>query len=630
MRPACFASRRALATMAMVLTTLSATIHSANAQQQPGPARWLGQDTPIYLEIQRPHEIVQRLVEERLQSLLKQNKDYRNGVEGPQFRQFLEVVKVITESLDTTWPKAIEDLSGGGAFLAVEVQDGKPQVLVAIRPKDPKFLVKFHDKIIELARQDAENNGRPDPIKSREYRGETGYQFSPQESHAIVDDVLWISNSSDSLKMVVDRIVDSKEGKSEKSWKPLTDDPIWRQRRDTLANGANTWALARLDRLRELDPNRYKVADEVNPLAMLLFAPWVEAARNGQWVAASLNWSRDEIAAKLELDSGSKTLSKEKGAEKAKLLAAFLPRSEGASGVADPGKGRGALMTPSVPGSLASLTLSRDLHAIWQVREQLLPPDALQGLAGLDTFAGQFFGARDFDSGVLEKLGSDWRLIVAEQTLDPKSPVPDLKLPGFALVVGLKGGPLGDDFGTRLKVTFQSILGLANLGSAETKASPLMLGSEQFEGVELTTSRFLPPSVAADSAKTKNQPVHYRYNFSPTAAVLGDKFLISSSLPLARDLVKTLKSVGQPTEATMILNANGQGAAKALSQNKERLIAQNMLEQGNDRSTAAQQTDLLLEAIRFLGQGTFQVIDSAASSRFSLRFQLQPAGANQP
>ena len=303
MTPACSTTiRRSVATMVFALTVLTSATHPARADRPTEPARWVGRDTPIFLEIQRPHEIVQRLVDERLQSLLKQNRDYRKGIEGPQFRQFLDVVKLITESLNTTWPKAIEDLTGGGAFLAVEVQDGNAHVLIAIRPKEPKFLLRFHDKLMELARQDADNNGRPDPIKSREYRGMTGYQFSPTEIHAIVDDTLWISNKSESLKMLVDRIADSKEGKSDPNWKSLVDDPLWQQRRTALSGRSNAWALARMERLRELDRARYQVADPVNPLAMLLFAPWVEAARSGQWVSASLDWSPDQLAATLELE----------------------------------------------------------------------------------------------------------------------------------------------------------------------------------------------------------------------------------------------------------------------------------------------------------------------------------------
>src|SRR5262249_17957224 len=144
-----------------------------------------------------------------------------------------------------------------------------------------------------------------------------------------------------------------------------------------------------------------------------------------------------------------------------------------------------ALLRP--PGTIASLGLWRDLSAVWDVRADLFPPEVVQGFAQLDTAAGQFFGGRDFGTGVLGSLASDGGLVPPPKDEKALSPAPDVTLPAFALVVGLKPGD--DDFAQRLRVAFQSFIGLVNLGAAETKAPPLDLGSETFDGIMIATSR---------------------------------------------------------------------------------------------------------------------------------------------
>jgi len=111
------------------------------------------------------------------------------------------------------------------------------------------------------------------------------------------------------------------------------------------------------------------------------------------------------------------------------------------------------------------------MAAIWEASEDLFAPEVAQNLAKLDTFAGQFFGGRDFGSGVLGALDPHWCLVVAHQDYAGLVPAPDVKLPGFALIAGLN--PDDADFSQRLKVAFQSFVGLSNLNAAQKSAPPL-------------------------------------------------------------------------------------------------------------------------------------------------------------
>jgi len=138
---------------------------------------------------------------------------------------------------------------------------------------------------------------------------------------------------------------------------------------------------------------------------------------------------------------------------------------------------------------IAGASLWRDMAAIWEARDELFTPEVSQNLAKLDTFAGQFFGGRDFGSGVLGALDPKWRLVVAHQDFAEMKPVPDVKLPAFALIADLNPDDL--DFQQRLKVAFQSFVGLSNLNAAQKSAPPFELGSEVFDGVAISSARYM-------------------------------------------------------------------------------------------------------------------------------------------
>jgi hypothetical protein len=247
-----------------------------------------------------------------------------------------------------------------------------------------------------------------------------------------------------------------------------------------------------------------------------------------------------------------------------------------------------------------------------------------QNLAKLDTFAGQFFGGRDFGTGVLGALDPRWRLVVAHQDFDPKAPVPDLKLPGFALVADLN--PDDDDFHQRLKVAFQSFVGLTNLNAAQKSAPPLELGSEVFEGVTVSTSHYMVPKVDRDSdaASQPNQKpaVDQRFNFTPSIAQVGNHFILSSSLGLTRALIHELKAPRPAGDATLQVEADGPALARLAALNRNRLIMQNMLEKGHDRVEAESEVGQFEQILRSLGQGRLTVRDQAGTLQFDLSFAL--------
>jgi hypothetical protein len=103
---------------------------------------------------------------------------------------------------------------------------------------------------------------------------------------------------------------------------------------------------------------------------------------------------------------------------------------------------------------------------------------------------------------------------------------------------------------------------------------------------------------------------------------VGNKFILSSSVGLTRDLVKTLKQPSKPTDTTLIVEADGRQLAEWLEINKARSVMQNMVEKGNDKATAEREVSGLIDLARSLGRGTLTAKDSADAVQVRLNFAL--------
>jgi hypothetical protein len=599
MRTLSMASARALTCgLAAVVSVGLARAQDAG----PEAARWVSSDAVLYIELPHPAALLDRLTDERLQGPLRFVPPIRAALDRDDLKKVGEVASIIAKKMGTTRAEALECVAGGGAVFVVEaIPDAPPGAYLIVTPKDPAMLKKASAALIELARKDAEDKGQPDPVASIEYRGHTGYRLG-NAIYGIVNDRLIVADRPQSAKVVADRMLDGLGDA-----KPVSDRPEFAPRKLGLKKDAVAWAFARLDRIREINPDIARASSEKRKTPeTILFGGWFDAVRKAPNASASIQWSADRLALGLDL------AAPKDGRESA--LKGYIPP-----------KGSGAPAPLAMPKGVASLSLWRDLATVWEARADLLPPEEVQNLAKLDGVAGQFFGGRDFGTGVLGALQNDFRLVVSLQDYDGMKPRPDLVLPSFGLILDVK--PDDDDFDERLKVAFQTFIGLANVGAAQSKAPPLELGSETFEGVTIATARFIPPKKPAageakDDAKGKPEPVHYRMNYSPSAVQVGNYFAICSSAGLARDLVKALKAPAGSSDSTLAAQADGAALAKLVDLNRERLVMQNMLEKGHDKEQAEAEIGLLASLLRYLGQGKLSIADAPEATRFGIEFRL--------
>jgi hypothetical protein len=403
----------------------------------------------------------------------------------PRFGELRTVINVIAAQLDTTWDKALRDLTGGGILTALEVEPGhEPRVYLLITPRDKDLLARANAVLLRLARQDANDKGKPEPVKTSEYRGTVVHVLGDPKgpAYGLVAGKLVISNSAKNVERIIERLVESpakqgeQAGKADAAFKSLAEQPEWKTLKSKQDSNSLAWGFAHLDRLRQIDSNRFGMADKPDKGVVVLFGSWYQAIKLAPALMASIRWSTTELGATIELP-----VSK---AGRPAAVKGYVP---------DPGKGAAPPIRP--PGTIASLSLWRDMETFWESRADLFPPETVQGFAQFDTLAGQFFGGREFGTDVLGQFDPHWRLVVAQQDFAALKPQPDVKYPAVAIVAELDSAD--SDFGERFRVAFQAIVGISNVDGNQKRAAALELGTEEVMGVKLATARYMVPGKPA-------------------------------------------------------------------------------------------------------------------------------------
>ena len=567
----------------------------------------LPSDTPIYLRINEPAKLfLDEFRNPVFLNALKNIPQIGGQLENPQIDQVKMVLGLLSSTEDLSWSEMVRELLAGPAEIALSPY---PQKLVmTVKPKDAARLGRLHAKLLEFIQQDAQTKGNPDPVKKFKHGEIDCFSLAPTEAHAIYGGRFVLASSEKILGDALDVLSGAKKRPSSLDKEPRFVDAV----KSATPDSRQAFGFARMDLIRKSNPGTYTVADDYNPLLALLFGGWVEAYRQADWLGMAIDWKANKPALEAFLPISAEVA-------KGELRKAFTPP-----------KGTYAAKPLSVPNQLGTLSLWRDLGKVWNIRENVVTGPALQGLNGLDNGIGQFFGGRDFGTGVLGSLKPDWRVVVAEQ--DPKTmiPKPDLVLPAFAISVGYD--TKDEDFRQRWIIAFQSLIGVLNVVGGQEKAPVLVQNQEDFEGAKIYSAKYLPPVKPANAkpgdSKTDEEGIHIRHNFRPTLVLAGDHLIISSTTEMARDVVKAIKVADTGSDAppqAMSVDLNGKRIAGMVDVNRERLVMQNMVEKGHGKAAAQTEIGALEGMIRGLNHAVITAKDTENQFRLKLSLDLNQA-----
>ncbi len=540
---------------------------ATTAQSPPPAAQWVPQEAVICLQVSRPKALLDVLAGKEMTQAVTSSPLYQGLSSQPKFKEFLNGIKFLEASLGTDWRTGLAQLTGGGITIAVCPQD---TVVAIIDAQEEGILQKLHETMLNITRSQAEKQGRPEKVTSREYNGVTAWTFDGKEAHAIVGKRLIFSSRAEGLKAILD-LRGQSEGKN------LGTSPTFQAAQRAANSQAAATVFVNLKPLMSLPGLATALEKQrTNPLAALAFAGVTESLRNSSWLNLELNVEGKTLAVRALTDG--------KIAGPANPATFALPQKSG----------DGAWPNLAVPRRIAALSLYRDLRGFYAAKDTLFP-ERSAGLIFFENMMGIFFTGRDLTTEVLAETEPEIRLVVAEPQSDPAVGTPQVQIPAFAAVLRLRHP---EQFNKVVEEAWQKAIGLVNFTRGQKAQPGLVIDRPAYKDVKYTVAAFSPAD-ANDKAKLDTT-----FNVRPTLAMPGKYLILSSTDGLARDLIDAVsRETGQPMAQThSVLEIGGGSVASALHANRETLVRGDMVKKGRTYEQSAAGIDMLISLVRLVDQ----------------------------
>ena len=538
------------------------------AQTPPAAAQMVPQDAVICLHVSRPKVLLDLLAGKEMTRAVTSSPFYRGLLSQPKFKEFLNGIQFLETSLETDWRTGLARLTGGGITIAVCPQD---TVVAILDAEDERLLGKLHEIILNITRSEAEKQGRPEKVASREYGGVTAWTFDGKEAHAVVGKRLLFANRAEGLKTVLDLRSDGQS---------LAADPAFRAAQKAASPQAAANVFVNLKPLMGV-PNiaRLLESQRANPLAALVFAGITESVRNSNWLNLDLNVEGKTLAVQALTDGR------------------ISNSTNAATFSMPPSAGDGAWPNLSVPGRIAALSLYRDLRGFYAAKDTLFP-ERSSGLIFFENMMGIFFTGRDLTTEVLAETEPEVRIVVAEPRYDSTAGTPQVKIPAFAAVLRLRHP---EQFGKVVEEAWQKAVGLVNFTRGQKALPGLVIDRPTYHDTKYTVAAFAPAD-ANDKAKADT-----RFNARPALAMPGQYLILSSTDSLACDLIDALRreakgAVTPLAQTHSALEIDGSSGASALLASRETMIQGDMVKKGRTHEQSAAGIDMLITLVKFVDQ----------------------------
>jgi hypothetical protein len=525
----------------------------------------LPESTIFYAEIADPTGLTETLLEHPLVEKLLELDSYQQVFNSPEYEQFQQVLKSVEAQLGKTWDEALVDLASRGIYVAFDPASQGGAVLA--RARDADSLVRLRDLLLNLAAAEAARQEQEDPVRRAEYRGVSVFQIDDNIKFATFDDWLMVVTESKLGAAILDRYVDSKSA----THKSLATTASFQEALGSRGDEQTAWAYVGIEPIRQLGGLvQLTQAARENMLVELLAGGVIAAIQEAGYVTASLELNDETLELSMMLPCDDSSLSESRSYF-------FGPGGKGAA----PAIGE-------VEDTILSFSIYRDVSQMWLRAPDLFSDEVNDGLAEADSNLSVFFAGKDFGEDILGALEPELQLIVTRQQFDPERPVPQIKLPAFALVAKMRKP---EEMTGELRRVFHSMIGFINVVGAMEGQPQMDFEFDKRGEAQLIAAHFLP------DANQQPSQVKIHYNFSPTVVFRNEMVIISSTQSLGEELLGASKKLAKGDGENMALYLNFPAAQKALADNREQLIVQNILSDGTTQEEAAGQIDLILKLL---------------------------------
>lgn len=540
--------------------------------------------TVFYVELAQPDDLVSLVLDHPLREKIESLPPYQIAKESPQYKRFLAGRMMVEGQLQMPWREALAALLAKQTSFGFDSQSNGAALI--FRGKDAESMKLFHDKLLEFARL-GENR---DKITEGEYRGISAYQIDGAR-YAVHEDRIVVTNNSELGKRIIDRILDGGDS--------LADNSRFQSAHAQRDEDAAAWGFVDVQHIRDGGAARNAFEDQINnPVIELLVGGIQSTLKKTPYATISLDAETSGAALSVSAPYQPDWIPEER---------------EYFFGPA--GTGRGPAL-PANDKTLFTLSTYRDFSEMWLRAGDLFNAEINDGFAKADANLTTLFAGRDFGEDILGSFEPEVGFIATHQDFTDVLPRPTIKLPAFAAVFELKEP---EAMTRELRRIFQSLVGFLNIVGAMNGQNQLELDMEKVgDDSELVTSSYVPEDDDRESTTA-----HITFNFSPSVGFSGSRFVVSSTRQLARELT----TAKPPADRTIADNTRAQLHAgvlrEVLDDNREQLISQNMLTDGNSREEASAIIDLLSEVVGYFENASLSLGSAGESLEAELRIQVK-------
>jgi hypothetical protein len=517
---------------------------------------------------------------------LRDSEHFAAWLASPQYRRYeasqdyrrLQAGRQIVERQlgRNVWALA-KSLLGGNVAVGVYPKEGseQPDVLGILRTEDPAALADLRRELDPLLVLAAEQFQRTESLAGIET-----YAF-PKDAGFLAWKGNWLAvATSRSLLDGALRKLDNK-ATGEKSAGLVGDAPYVEMVRatdwDRPGNEEETERLVRVfvdTALVNKATGGKSIPEKLdNPVGSLLFGDVAELLRTSPFAMATMDVGVSGLSINLALARDDEKLDERHRG--------FVP-AEGA-GVEPP---------PRVPDLIGGITLYRDFAHWYSHREDLLQEQVLPGFDKFETGLANLLPGQDFGEDVLPLLGKRIAFVAAPQDYSHLNGKPGVRVPGMALVIELAQPEEG---ATLLQLLFQTLAAILNLEAGQQGRQPWVVTSETYHDVQVSYAKYLQTPSGKDLGIV--------FNFLPASARVGNRFVLSSSLPLCKQLIDELLS--QPADGseagtlpkTLLGELHFESVAAILESNTSFFVGR-MAQEGRTTDEAQAEFAALLDFLR--------------------------------
>jgi hypothetical protein len=568
----------------LVLFSLATQMAVAN---EPTPSDILPASTVIFAEIREPEKLLNTIYDHPLARRIEALDQVKSALEKKEYQDFKAGVGLVELQMGLPWRKIVNQATGGGVTFALDAKT-KGAVILA-RATDKTTQAKLIEILTNLAKLDAKNKGNPEPFKSGEYRGNKAYAIGKNKL-AVVADWLVVTNNEELGKQVVDRILDRPK-------ESLAGDAQFAMAHGAVSASTTAWAYLNTAALRDVGlAKELFVGKAENPLIEFVAGGILSTLRQTPYVAVGLELSDRQLR-----------------------LTASAPHDRAWAGDSREyffgPQGLGVAPSRLLGGeTIACLSGYRDASAMWLRAGDLFNEKTNEELAKAESGLSTLFSGKDFGEDILGAFRPEGQIVVTRQVFAEGQPAPAIKLPAFALVTELKDPA---KMQPELRRTFQSLIGFLNIVGAMNGQPQLDLDMEKSDAMQLVTASYLADANAKDPAGLK-----INYNFSPSIAFAGNRFVVASTKGLAKTLATATAMDRPPVDASQVVNTDVMlhfdALHEILADNRGQLVAQNMLSEGRTKEEADKAIGGLLELVGWFDSLAVSLATTPKELRLSL------------